>query len=57
MNYVDAHHHIWRVQDLPWFLGGVRVVEIHEPPAVDGLSEDREVPADLLHIERHGGVG
>jgi len=37
MNHVDAHHHIWRVQDLPW-LSGPMIPRIFGP--YDSLRHD-----------------
>src|SRR5207249_8814749 len=42
---------IYRVDDLPGLLAGVRAVQIHQAFSVRGAFEDREVLADPLRVQ------
>src|SRR4051794_1514165 len=51
MSYVDAHHHIWRMQDLPW-LSGPMIPRIFGP--YDTLRHDYDAAAYGVDVTRHG---
>src|SRR3954464_1155111 len=51
MSHVDAHHHIWRVQDLPW-LSGPMIPRIFGP--YDSLRHDYDGADYAADVEPHG---
>ncbi len=51
MSYVDAHHHIWRVQDLPW-LSGPMIPRIFGP--YDSLRGHYDAARYGAEVSQHG---
>src|SRR5262249_50925658 len=51
VSYVDAHHHIWRMQDLPW-LSGPMIPRIFGP--YDSLRGDYDAAAYGAEVAKHG---
>jgi predicted TIM-barrel fold metal-dependent hydrolase len=51
MSHVDAHHHIWRVQDLPW-LSGPMIPRIFGP--YDALRRDYDAAQYAADVSPHG---
>jgi predicted TIM-barrel fold metal-dependent hydrolase len=51
MSHVDAHHHIWRVQDLPW-LSGPMIPRIFGP--YDSLRRDYDGADYAADVTPHG---
>src|SRR3954464_13198917 len=51
MSHVDAHHHIWRVQDLPW-LSGPMIPRIFGP--YDALRQDYDGAQYAADVTPHG---
>jgi predicted TIM-barrel fold metal-dependent hydrolase len=51
MSHVDAHHHIWRVQDLPW-LSGPMIPRIFGP--YDSLRHDYDGADYAADVTPHG---
>jgi len=54
MTTVDAHHHIWRVQDLPWLQGPMipRIFGPYEPIRRDYLADEYIAEATAAGIEK-----